>query len=432
MILDLPDSPGLRAVIDAARAEPSVRSAHLVGGAVRDRIRRGEWGLAACGETAAVAPRTAPRDAGVAPPRAFPMRFVVASWPPADRPHGAPLEFHRRLPVPDLDVVFEGDARAVARRLDGDVIVHEPFGTATWHRPDGHVDLVTARSETYPAPGALPDVAPSDLGADLRRRDFTVNAIALRLWPDPGRIVDPLGGATDLAAGVLRAHHPRSFADDPTRLLRAARYAVRLGLDLEPESAAWTAAATVSTVSGDRWLAEWRQLLVEPDPGAVLRWLGAHGFAPQFGLDPHAPPLSPFVDRPDGWLGALAVAAASERPLQLSDAWRPRLSALRAPPPDFGEDDLTLERAVKPMSPLRQQVIAVLHPDLAASIARGAALAAEPPLLRGADLVAAGLPPGPGVGEALRRVRRARRLEGLATAEAALAMLRAEGLVPIA
>ncbi len=377
MILRPPESDALRAVAAAAAAEPSARSAHLVGGAVRDRLRSGRW------------------EQG-----------------------------------PDLDVVVEGDAVAVARRLPGDVVVHPAFGTATWRAPSGDVDLVTARSEAYAAPGALPDVAPADLDADLRRRDFTVNALALRLWPEPaGVLVDPLGGASDLSAGLLRALHPRSFADDPTRILRAARYATRLGLALHPATRAWMEAADVASVSGERWLAEWRQVLAEPDPAAVLRWLGEEGWSGRLGLLADPPPLRAFDGLEDGWLGALA-AAGGERPLGLPEGFQARCEALRAPPPPLEGDDLELEQAVGPMDPLRRAVLAVRRPDLAPALARGAALAAEPPLLRGADLLAAGLPPGPAVGEALRRVRRAQRLEGVCTPDSALALLRAEGRLP--
>jgi tRNA nucleotidyltransferase (CCA-adding enzyme) len=374
MILDPPDHPALASVV--AACEPAgVTSAWLVGGAVRDRLKWGTWGES-----------------------------------------------------PDLDVVFEGDAVAVAKHLGGETVTHAPFGTATWRLGDTHVDLVTARHERYPTPGALPVVSFADLAADLLRRDFTVNALALRLWPDPGEVVDPLGGVEDLRAGILRAHHAASFADDPTRLLRAARYSTRLGLSPEPETAKWFQAADVATVSGERWLAEWRRLLAEPDPAAVLRWLGDHGIAPTLGLDPAGPVVA--FDLPEGWLGSLAVVATGPDALRMPAGLRPRFEALRAPAPDLGEDDLSLEATVGPLDPLRFAVLCARSPALAARLKRGRALADEPPLLRGTDLIAAGLRPGPAIGDALRRVRRARRLEGIDTPTAALALLRSEGGLP--
>jgi tRNA nucleotidyltransferase (CCA-adding enzyme) len=142
-------------------------------------------------------------------------------------------------------------------------------------------DLAAARRERYPRPGALPEV---ELGAgvaeDLARRDLTVNAIALRLadglltaWP---------GALDDLAAGVLRVLHDASFRDDPTRMLRAARYAARLGFAVEPHTdALWAGAlrdGAVDTVSGPRLGEELRLALREPQP-AALAALERHGLA---------------------------------------------------------------------------------------------------------------------------------------------------------
>src|SRR4051794_32180235 len=133
----------------------------------------------------------------------------------------------------ELDVVVEGEAPPVARRaaerLGGEVVVHDRFGTATVRAPGATFDVVSARTETYPAPGALPEV---QLGAtiaqDLARRDFTVNAIALGL---DGTLTAFPGAVEDVRAGRLRVLHDASFEDDPTRLLRMARYAARLGFE---------------------------------------------------------------------------------------------------------------------------------------------------------------------------------------------------------
>ena len=179
----------------------------------------------------------------------------------------------------ELDVVVEGDAVPVARRaadrLGGDVVVHDRFGTAIVRSPAATFDVVTARTETYSHPGALPDVR---LGAsieeDLARRDFSVNAIALRL-ADGGLTGFP-GARADLGAGVLRVLHERSFEDDPTRLLRLARYAARLGFEPDPDTDALAARARADTVSGGRLGSELRLLLREPQPAALLQ-LERHG-----------------------------------------------------------------------------------------------------------------------------------------------------------
>ena len=195
----------------------------------------------------------------------------------------------------ELDLVVEGDAAAVARRaaarLGGDVVVHERFGTATVRAADATFDLAGARRETYARPGALPEV---ELGAtlaeDLARRDLTVNTLALRLadgattaWP---------GAREDLDAGVLRVLHDGSFADDPTRLLRLARYAARLGFAAEPHTAALAEAAVaggaLATVSGERLGAELRLLAREPMPAALealARWGMGAALLPGFAVD---------------------------------------------------------------------------------------------------------------------------------------------------
>jgi len=172
----------------------------------------------------------------------------------------------------ELDVVVEGDAAPVARRaaerLGGDVIVHERFGTAAVRAEAATFDVVSARTETYAHPGTLPDVTPgASIEQDLARRDFTVNAIALRLAD--GALIEWPGAREDLGAGVLRVLHERSFEDDPTRLLRMARYGARLGFEPDPETDALAAAATVETVSGGRLGAELRLLLREPQPAAL-------------------------------------------------------------------------------------------------------------------------------------------------------------------
>ena len=144
-------------------------------------------------------------------------------------------------PVNDLDVVVEGDAIELGKKLvesyGGKLTPHFKFHTAIWNLPDSDdfVDLITARKETYNRPGALPSVTPSPLADDLSRRDFTINAMAMRLDGEGfGEIFDPLKGQTDLERGVIRVLHPRSFVDDPTRIFRAIRYEGRYSFQLEP------------------------------------------------------------------------------------------------------------------------------------------------------------------------------------------------------
>lgn len=144
----------------------------------------------------------------------------------------------------NADVSIEGDAIAlaevVATRTGLRVVRHPRFGTATIRSGEFVLDLVTARSETYDRPGALPTVSPGTINDDLQRRDFTVNAMALAINARlAGEIIDPLDGRSALNGGVIRVLHERSFRDDATRILRAARYEQRLGFKLGPRTEQW-------------------------------------------------------------------------------------------------------------------------------------------------------------------------------------------------
>jgi tRNA nucleotidyltransferase (CCA-adding enzyme) len=213
----------------------------------------------------------------------------------------------------ELDVAVGGEVDALAAALDGAVIAHERFGTATVAVDACRYDLARTRTETYARPGALPEISPAGIEADLRRRDVTINAIAVAL---PGGELTAVPGALeDLRAGVLRVLHDGSFTDDPTRLWRVARYAARLGFDVEPHTRALAAAARPGAVSGERLGAEVRLALAEPDPFAVFEQvaslnLGAlpEGFTPRPQSAPPALELLPADGRAD--LVALAACSA--------------------------------------------------------------------------------------------------------------------------
>ena len=159
--------------------------------------------------------------------------------------------------VNDLDIVVEGDAielgAALVKKHGGKLTPHTRFRTAIWHLPSTlrHVsrqsnafnvhpstlDLITARKETYKHAGALPTIKPSTIDDDLRRRDFTINAMAVRLDGDHfGELLDPLNGQEDLEKGTIRVLYPRSFVDDPTRIFRAVRYEQRHTFSLQLET----------------------------------------------------------------------------------------------------------------------------------------------------------------------------------------------------
>jgi tRNA nucleotidyltransferase (CCA-adding enzyme) len=188
-----------------------------------------------------------------------------------------------KIPDYDIDVSVEGNApelaRLVAQQTGAALEVHGAFGTAllTWE-PEAaafDIDLVTARRETYERPGALPTVEPGTILDDLARRDFTVNAMAVRVEPErTGPLFDPHGGMADMQARVLRVLHDRSFIDDPTRIFRAVRLSMRLGFVIEVQTGNLMReaiqAGALGTLSMDRITHELRLIWREPLGADVL------------------------------------------------------------------------------------------------------------------------------------------------------------------
>jgi tRNA nucleotidyltransferase (CCA-adding enzyme) len=194
----------------------------------------------------------------------------------------------RRARVTEIDVVVECDPEPVARALGEVVAWHERFNTYDVVTPGGcHVDVVMARAERYAGPGALPEVRPSGLEDDLLRRDFTINAVALN---GAGELAAAPAAVEDMEAGRLRVMHAASFRDDPTRLWRLVRYAIRLGFTPEPatDRLAFEAVqrGALATVSGDRLGAELRLALGEPDPLSALHAAQNLGLVAGLRLDP--------------------------------------------------------------------------------------------------------------------------------------------------
>lgn len=237
--------------------------------------------------------------------------------------------------VNDFDLVVEGNsaefAEYIVRKFGGKILIHSKFGTATWIPNEStfkrlHVpafespssaltfDLVSARSETYEYPGALPTVKRAKIDDDLRRRDFTINAIALRMDADYfGDLYDPMRGELDLAAGLIRVLHDHSFVDDPTRMFRAVRYAGRYGFEIAPESLHLMnneAHDVLSQLSGERVRHEIDLIFEEDDPIPMLERLKALGLLKT--VHPalqaaNARALSTSLDKPGEELGEFII-----------------------------------------------------------------------------------------------------------------------------
>jgi tRNA nucleotidyltransferase (CCA-adding enzyme) len=357
---------------------------------------------------------------------------ALSGLPPAYLVGGAVRDLLLGASSVDLDVAFEGDALAVAwelaERLGGRAMTHERFGTATVRTDDGLVvDLAGTRRETYPEPGALPEVTPAPLVDDLARRDFTINAMAVGLTGDDlGAMHDPHGGEADLRAGLVRVLHPGSFVDDPTRLLRAVRYAVRFGFALEAETErlareAVTAGA-LSTVSGSRVRDELLDLLGEAEAPAALelaRSLGIdRGLDPALDADPEraaaaalgssetgadrrlaalAALVSRAPDELEPWVDTLALGRGDRNTVMGAGRQGPSLvPALRADPPP------SALHALLRCEPPETLAVALAHGAPAAPIQRFLAdLRAVHLEVTGDDLVAAGVPESPAIGRAL-------------------------------
>ncbi|HEY5054315.1 MAG TPA: hypothetical protein VII45_13000 [Solirubrobacterales bacterium] len=293
----------------------------------------------------------------------------------------------------DLDLVVEHDAAGLAARLGSDVVEHDRFATAKVNL-DGHeIDIATARTETYAAPGALPDVRPAGLLDDLARRDFTINAMAIPLVGEP-RLIDPHGGRDDLAAGLLRVLHPDSFVDDPTRALRGARYAARFGFEPAPVTAELIKAVELGAVSESRRETELMRLAAEPEAARALALAAEWGlFTTQPGgielassVDSllNAAPWNGFADRAQALLTAALGPSGAERRLAEADPRSPSeaVGLARDRPPL----ELVLARA-QGASWLDRYVAEWRLVELE---------------IDGDDLIAAGISQGPNLGRGLR------------------------------
>ena len=192
-----------------------------------------------------------------------------------------------KRPSLDIDIVVEGDAIRVAQvlceRWNGTLEVHAQFGTAavTPENTDlPKVDFVTARRETYQGSGTLPIVQSGSITDDLRRRDFSINTLAMRLDQTAfGTIVDETGGLKDLESGVVRVLHNQSFIDDPTRIFRACRYAGRYGFQIaeNDETLIREALPVIAQLSGERIRNEIDRVLLEKNAPEIVEQLTALG-----------------------------------------------------------------------------------------------------------------------------------------------------------
>jgi len=351
----------------------------------------------------------------------------------------------------DLDIAVEGDAirlaKECAQRWGGEVISHERFGTAKVKLPSGEVvDFATCRAEFYERPAVLPQVERASIREDLYRRDFTINAMAICIWPEEfGRLWDYFGGLNDLRNKRIRVLHNLSFVEDPTRILRAARYEQRLGFRLERQTERLLRQAVeqglLSLVSADRIRGELLRSLSEQKPARVMRRLEELGVLkeihPPWSLGQQGLARLRRVPRAISWFERavgrrvkkpyLVALCASIQGLLPSER-ESLLRSLRFPSDEqqvvvraTDAADQLLPRSeefskAKPsevyrwLEGLPDEALAYLgslltSPGARARIAKFAKeWAGERPLISGEDLKALGLQPGPSFGRILRQV----------------------------
>ncbi len=356
----------------------------------------------------------------------------------------------------DLDLVVEGDAIALAKHLakkrGGRVHGHTRFGTAKWiinaetprrsvsadAIPIDHLDFTTARTEFYAHPSALPEVETSSIKQDLRRRDFTINTLAICIDPERyGQLLDPFGGEADLQRGLIRVLHNLSFIEDPTRILRAVRLEQRLGFKIEPRSAQLIGDALdmLPRVSGDRLRHEVTLMFQESEPEKAMARLAELGVLraifPKLKFDPwHAEKFRAAREsgdaKPVAYWGLLvqhltqAEAREFARRLKLSNAEMETLLQLLAlreevtaplsrPPTKLTPS--TIYRLLEEYSDDALAIFALTTDD--ALVRERVALFRTrlrkiAPALTGDDLKRMGIPTGPAYRKILARLRNAR------------------------
>ena len=348
----------------------------------------------------------------------------------------------------DVDIAVEGDAialaRSVADALGGRVRAHRKFGTAVVLYGDNkRIDVVTARTEFYDAPAALPSVEHATIREDLFRRDFTINAMAVSLKGDDfGRLVDPFHGRRDLEAKTIRVLHNLSFIDDPTRIFRAIRYESRYGFRMDDHTQRLARGTIEMGLVGDLSSARLRDelvaLLEEGDAGtSILRLadLGAGAaIHPHLAADEEAVELlgrlaelnERYAAGIPAWRLALAVLARRLPPDEIYD-WLRRLKVQRRDAERIAWAVTVGPRLVDRLrgdDPEPAEIVALAEPYAPDAPLFALALEDPAPLRRyfeelrdvhlevsGADLAELGVGESPRVGEILAELRR-RKLNG--------------------
>jgi tRNA nucleotidyltransferase (CCA-adding enzyme) len=440
-------------VQEALSASPDGRVAVLAGGDVAGVVTRSDL-LRALGERPEAEPEphaslTAELSGLTELAPAF--EAVAAASEPYDGVYlvgGTVRDILLGEPNFDVDIAVEGDAialaRSVADALGGRVRAHRKFGTAVvLYSEERRIDVVTARTEFYDAPAALPSVEHATIREDLFRRDFTINAMAVSLKGDDfGRLVDPFHGRRDLEAKTIRVLHNLSFIDDPTRIFRAIRYESRYGFRMDEHTQRLARGTIEMGLVGDLSSARLRDelvaLLEEGDAGASILRLAELGAGPaihpHLAADEEAVQLLERLRRLNqrygtgipAWRLALEALARRLPPDEIFD-WLRRLKVQRRDAERIATAVTVAPRLVERLrgdTPEPSEIVALAEPYAPDAPLFALALADLRPLhdyferlrdvrleVSGADLAQLGLDESPQVGEILAELRR-RKLNG--------------------
>lgn len=342
----------------------------------------------------------------------------------------------------DIDLVVEGDSHAlaneIARLYHAKITLHQRFQTAKLSVNGFTVDIVAARKETYEHPGALPKITAGTMEDDLKRRDFSINAMAISISGDTyGHLVDPLGGFADLKEGIIRILYPESFTDDGTRIFRAIRYEQRFGFDIEPETLTLLKEGKkhIPALSADRLRYEFECIFNEQAPEKALCR------ASQLSVLKAVSEKLIFDITSAGWFRTARENSSFESPLPtlylalwmggMSDSDAQQLATRLNLPADSRKtvDDISklkkqlinlglpglmpadICRILDSITPAAIEAVTIISPDRLVKERLRIYLASLRhirPILGGDELIELGYSPGPGIGKALQKIKDAR------------------------
>ena len=336
----------------------------------------------------------------------------------------------------DIDITLVGADDStftrIAERTGGQITRRSQFVTAKLQLDSLEIDLAMSRGEEYPTPGSLPVVRPGSLSEDLSRRDFSVNAMAVSLSSETwGEVTDLHEGIADLSERRLKVLHGKSFHDDPTRILRAARYSSRLALTPSPEllTSLLESVCLMDSVSPARVRNELDRVLLEKDPQRAMKYLS------EWGVLKAIHPSLEFLS--EAWARFPAGAEGLSDPARISLGY----AVLACGISDADANGLVsrlnpgtqVRRSIQEASTLgrtadtnledcnNSELATILDPfsesaAMGVGLARGGELGARisrylrchkdlRPHITGDDLIQMGVPVGPAVGDVLHRLR---------------------------